>query len=109
MLNKYFIKLIDIFSSHLVDIFSCILNSGHISDNGSDGTVIPIFKKNDPNEIHNCRGITLVSCFSKVFTGILNKRIIDWVVTNDVISDAQFGFRKERFTKFKSHYPTNLN
>ena len=46
------------------------------------------FKNNDPNDVNNYRGITLVSCLSKVFTGILN----------DIISDAEFGFRKERST-----------
>ena len=44
------------------------------------------------------RGITLVSCFSKIFTGVLNNRIMKWAEENDILSDAQFGFRKNRST-----------
>ena len=48
--------------------------------------------------MNNYRGITLVSCFSKIFTGILNNRINNWIQENKILSDAQFGFRKERST-----------
>ena len=55
-------------------------------------------KKNDPNDVNNYRGITLVSCFSKIFTGVLNNRLNKWAENNDVLSDSQFGFRKGRST-----------
>ena len=43
-------------------------------------------------------GITLVSCFSKIFTGVLNNRLTQWAESNNVLSDSQFGFRKGRST-----------
>ena len=33
-----------------------------------------------------------------MFTSILNKRVNDWVENNNIVSDAQFGFRKGRST-----------
>ena len=60
--------------------------------------IVPLFKKNDPNDINNYRGITLVSCFSKIFTGALSNRLNKWAENNDVLSDSQFGFRKGRST-----------
>ena len=57
---------------------------------------MPLFKKNDPNDVNNYRGITLVSCFSKISTGVLNNRLNKWAENNDVLSDSQFGFRKGR-------------
>ena len=60
--------------------------------------IVPLFKKNDPNDINNYRGITLVSCFSKIFTGVLSNRLKKWAENNDVLSDWQFGFRKCRST-----------
>ena len=55
-------------------------------------------KKNDKKDVNNYRGITLVSCFSKIFTGVLNNRIANWIENNGILSDAQFGFRKNRST-----------
>ena len=98
LLNEYFIESLDILSSHLVDIFNAILNSGYFPNQWSEGIIVPIFKKNDPSDVQNYRGITLVSCFSKIFTGILNNRITDWAESNNVLSDSQFGFRKGRST-----------
>ena len=63
-----------------------------------EGLIVPLHKKNDCNDVNNYRGIILISCFAKIFTGIINKRFADWVENNTVISDAQFGFRKGRST-----------
>ena len=90
------IESLDILSSHLVDIFNTILNSGYFLK--SEGIIVPVYKKNDPGDVQNYRGITLVSCFSKIFTGILNNRIINWAESNNILSDSQFGFRKGRST-----------
>ena len=60
--------------------------------------IVHVYKKNDPCDPSNYRANTLVSCFSKIFTSILNKRISNWVENNDILSDAQFGFRKGRST-----------
>ena len=63
-----------------------------------EGLIVALHKKNDCNDVYNYRGITLISCFAKIFTGIINKRLTDWAENNTVISDAQFGFRKGRST-----------
>ena len=61
-----------------------------------DGIIVPLFKKGDVNNVRNYRGITLVSCLSKLFTSILNKRIEKFCHENNAISDAQFAFVKGR-------------
>ena len=40
----------------------------------------------------NYRGISLISCFSKFFTAILNKRLLKFVEDNKILSRAQLGF-----------------
>ena len=55
-------------------------------------------KKRNANNTDNCRGIPLVSCLGKLFTSILNKRLIYFDAENNVISDAQFEFRKDMST-----------
>ena len=55
--------------------------------------IVPIFKKGDANDPNNYREISLMSCFCKLFTSILNNRLIEWSSTNNIISDVQFGFQ----------------
>ena len=92
------ISLNHLISGHLVDLFNAILNSGYFPSQWSEGIIVPLLKRNDPNDVNNYRGITLVSCFSKIFTGVLNNRLTQWAESNNVLSDSQFGFRKGRST-----------
>jgi len=94
MLNEYFLECSDILSAHLCDVFNGIFVSGFFPDKWTEGVIIPLHKKGSVNDVNNYRGITLVSCFSKLFTTILNKRIETFCNENTIISDAQFGFRK---------------
>ena len=57
-----------------------------------------IYKKGDAREPTNYREITLVSCFGKLFTAIISERLAAWASKNDIISDAQFGFKSEYCT-----------
>ena len=98
LLNEYFVECIDILASHLCDIFNGILNSGYYPASWMEGLIIPLHKKGDKSEVNNYRGITLLSCLSKLFTTVLNKRIEKFCTDNNSISDAQFGFRKGRST-----------
>ena len=93
LMNEYFIESTDILISHIIDIFNHVLSSGYL-DSWTEGIIIPLLKKGDPEDVNNYRGITLMSCLSKIFTGVLNKRINKWCEENNVISDCQFGFRK---------------
>ena len=34
-----------------------------------------------------------MSCFGKLFTIIINERLKKWALQNNIISDAQFGFK----------------
>lgn len=44
----------------------------------------------------NYRGVSLLSCISKLYSSSINKRIVCYLESNDVLADEQNGFRKER-------------
>ena len=54
----------------------------------------PIFKrKGDPLKPENYRPITILSCFGKLFTSVLNSRLENFLEQNDIINENQAGFR----------------
>ncbi len=57
---------------------------------------VPKSSSKDPYILLNYRGITLLSCVSKVFTGIINNHIVCYCEENNVYEDEQNGFRKTR-------------
>lgn len=93
LLNEFFIEYKDFIIPHLCTFFTAVLISGYFPSSWSDAILVPIFKSGDANDSANYRGISLVSNLGKLFTTILNKRLLNWTTVNDILSDAQFGFR----------------
>ena len=67
----------------------------------SRGLIFPLFK-GGPKEFTydplKYRGITLLSVVGKLYTTILNQRIMNWCESKDVLVEEQAGFRKNRST-----------
>ena len=65
----------------------------------------PIFKKGDKTKAANYRPISLTSHVIKIFERIVRKRIIDYLESNNKITDSQHGFRSGRscFTQLLDH------
>ena len=59
-------------------------------------TPIPKSTDKDPFIPINYRGISLLSCVSKVFSSILNKRIVSYLELLEIYADEQNGYRKNR-------------
>ena len=60
--------------------------------------VCPIFKSGDKSEFTNYRPISVLTNFSKIFENIIANRPTSFVNKHNIISSAQFGFRKEHST-----------
>ena len=46
------------------------------------------------DDTNNYRGMSLLSTTSKIFTKIVNDRLLNWVERLNLITEAQAGFRK---------------
>lgn len=53
-----------------------------------------IYKKGDSNDPSNFRPIALQSCLYKLFVALLSDRLAKWADKNNLLSDAQKGFRQ---------------
>ena len=60
--------------------------------------MVPIYKKGNCHDPNNYRGITLVSCFAKLFNVVVNERLKKWSVEHDKLTDAQVGFKAKYST-----------
>lgn len=82
----------------LTSLFNKCLNANIVPSLWSKAIIKPIPKsnKNDPRIPTNYRGISLISTVCKLYTNILNKRLVKYLETNDILEDEQNGFRKNR-------------
>ena len=94
IINEFLKAASDVMLTLFTKFFNVILLSGKVPEIWSVGLIKPIYKnKGSDSDPHNYRGISLLSCFSKVFTGLLNQRLADYLNTNTLLGQEQAGFR----------------
>ena len=82
----------------LLKIFNVILESGIFPSEWTIGEIVPVFKKGNINDPSNYRAITLISCVGKLFTFIINEKLNIFAESNNIFSENQFGFRRDKST-----------
>lgn len=83
----------------LLKIFNNIWITGKFPSSWSEATVIPIPKPGkDTTSPDNYRPIALTSCVCKTFERMINDRLIWYLEHNNLLSEYQSGFRKQRST-----------
>ena len=82
----------------LEKLFNKLLETGIFPNEWCRAIIVPVHKKGNRENPNNYRGISLLSSISKVFTKILNNRLVKWANHNGKLSDQQAGFRKGKGT-----------
>ena len=77
-------------------LFNKLIETGVYPDEWCSAIILPIHKKGDVNIPDNYRGISLLSCVSKVFRKILNNRLVSWAVENEKMCDVQAGLERAK-------------
>ena len=98
IVNEFIINAPCVVKCLLLAIFNNILLLEYFPDKWCVGSIVPIFKSGDKNEVNNYRGITLLSVVGKLFTKIMNTRLNKWAEKEHVLTESQFGFRKSKGT-----------
>ena len=85
--------------SIILHIFNDIWATGVFPGSWRLATIIPIPKPGkDHAEPSNYKAIALTSCLCKTLERLINKRLVWYLESNDLISPIQSGFRSERST-----------
>ena len=77
-----------------VSFFNIVFDTGIIPESSLEGVIWPIYKNNgDPKLPENYRPISILICFGKLFTAILNSRLNNILQHHNILEDTQTGFR----------------
>ena len=94
IINEYLKNSADKMMPLYIAFFNLVLDTGIIPDAWLEGIIRPIFKHSgDPKQPENYRPITILSCFGKLFTAVLNSRLTNFLNFHNILEENQAGFR----------------
>ena len=82
----------EIYPEYTINLFNEVLDSNVIVEDWTIGMITPIHKKGSKSDPNNYRGISLLSCLGKLFTTLLYNRLLEFALTNKILSPNQLGF-----------------
>lgn len=77
----------------LLKFYNVVWAEGRTPQNFRNAILVPIFKKGDPTEPGNYRGISLQNVLGKIFCGIVLSRLQRYVEEESLLKEQQAGFR----------------
>jgi len=84
----------------LCKIINNSFSSGIFPDALKISKVVPIHKGGPADELNNYRPISLLSVFDKILEKLMHKRLYNFLESQNVLFDNQFGFRKNNSTSY---------
>ena len=82
----------DIIDSHLTNIIKSDISQKHYSENAKTATVRPIFKKNDRTKVKNCKPVSLLNIFSKIYEMFIHGNLKNYI--DSFLSRFMSAYRK---------------
>ena len=99
ILNEHIKYTADLMMPVYIQLFNLIFDAGLIPEIWTLGNILSIYKnKRDKNKPENYRPITLLSCFGKLFTAVINNRLNKYAEEVDLIDPCQAEFRNRYST-----------
>ena len=90
--NEMLYSLFEAQPKIMLKLFNNTLNSGEVTTEWVTSLIVPIHKKDEKTEPSNYRGISLISCFCKIFLSILNHRLFDFTQKHNILHRCQLGY-----------------
>ena len=76
LIPEIFIESKSLLSPALCRLFNFMFEKAIYPESWTRGIIVPVPKKGNPNDANNYRGITLTSVFSKIFSLLLDNRLV---------------------------------
>ena len=92
ILNEMIEPLVALYPKLLLKLFNSILSNTWISEDWLMSLITALHKKGAKEDPDNYRGISLMSCMSKLFLTILNNRLTTFALERKILSPGQLGF-----------------
>jgi hypothetical protein len=68
------------------------------------GNITPIYKKDNEEHLENYRPVSTIPIFGKIFEKVIYSRLYSFLVSKNIITESQFGFRKSHSTSHALNY-----
>ena len=91
--NKSLKIVLPVILDRLVIMINACLKNGLFPSSLKKAKVVPLPKSRSSDEIDNFRPISVLTGLSKVLEKIIYARLMDHLITNDLLYSKQFGFR----------------
>ena len=91
-------KTSNIISPILAHHFNHLMGTGKFPDVIKMGKITPVFKKKYEQLLKNYRPVSTLPIFGKIFEKIIYSRLYNFFVSQGILCDKQFGFRKSHST-----------
>lgn len=98
ILNEFIKTNHNILLPTLTKLFDILLQNGKMPKEWNLSLITSLYKNGDPNNTNNYRGLSVTSCLGKLFTGLLQKRLDNYLESINLLSQYQCGFRKNHRT-----------
>ena len=92
----------------LCKLYNKCIHAGTFPSILKHGRITPVFKKGRKDDINNYRPISTLPIFGKIFEKILYKRIYSFMISKNIISDTQFGFRMNHSISHAIHHSVSF-
>ena len=90
--------LSNLISTPLELLYNFSISTGAVPDKFKVAKVIPVSKKGSPFTLSNYRPISLLPIFNQILERLICKRLTNFLETNNVFFNNQFGFRAKHCT-----------
>jgi hypothetical protein len=84
----------DITAPLLKALFHKMLDTGCFAENWCEAVICPVHKKGDKLSPDNYRGISLLNIMGKIFTKLVNNRLVAWAHENDKLYEQHSGLEE---------------
>ena len=88
----------DILAYPLSMVYNMSMCTSTIPQDWKEANIVPIFKKGSRTKVCNYRPISLTSLGSRIMERCIKRKLMDFLENNQILNNAQHGFRKERST-----------